>query len=208
MARTDSVLRQAAEKLVPGSFRHEVLLAARRFKSGWVELAQLLVRVKDEAQYQAWGYPTLEAYCAQELNIRRQTALKLLRSYYFLSRHEPRETLKENFRKRAPAFEIVEVMAKADQQRPISEAEYRQVRDSIWDPDKPMAALRREISERLPQLAPSRRESKTEPRRLAEATKKLVEQLIRSPQLPRAIAQRASALAAEVESWASKADRD
>ena len=98
----------------PGSFRHTVLTAARKFKSTWVELGKLLVQVRDGAQHEGWGYPTFEAYCAKELRIRKATADKLTRSFSFLAKHEPKAMGSEEIARTAPAFEVVEVLADAE----------------------------------------------------------------------------------------------
>jgi hypothetical protein len=49
------------EALGTRSFRRTVLSAARRFKSTWFELGKLLVRVRDEAKYEEWGFETFES---------------------------------------------------------------------------------------------------------------------------------------------------
>src|SRR3982074_2952305 len=81
--------------LEPGSgraarLREAVVQAARRFKSTWVALARLLVEVRRESLFEEWGDESFAAYCAKELHIRRQTALKLTRSFSFLEKHEPK----------------------------------------------------------------------------------------------------------------------
>ena len=43
MPRAESALSQAASQIPPGSLRHSVVQAARRFKSTWVELGKLLI---------------------------------------------------------------------------------------------------------------------------------------------------------------------
>ncbi len=88
-------LQKKAQSVPPGSFRHVVLTAAKRFKSTWAELGKLLVQVRDEAKFEEWGYESFEAYCLKELHIRKNTALKLPRSFSFLAKHEAPEVLKD-----------------------------------------------------------------------------------------------------------------
>ncbi|MGQ0507159.1 MAG: hypothetical protein ACT4TC_17765, partial [Myxococcaceae bacterium] len=128
-----------ASQVSPGSFRHTVLLAAKRFKATWVELGRMLVRVRDEGSFQEWGYDSFETYCLKELHIRKQTALKLTRSFSFLKKHEPKELASEDIVERAPAFEVVEVLADAEERGQLSAEEYRSVRDSIWNQERPIA---------------------------------------------------------------------
>lgn len=191
-------LQIESPKIVEGSFRHTVLTSARQFKSTWVELGKLLVRVKDEHFYEQWGYETFEAYCLKELHIRRQTAEKLTRSFSFLQRHEPRSMARPEATHEAPAFEVVEVLAQAEQRGQLSAEEYRDVRDSIWNPQVPTPQLRRELLERFPTPAREARSTGEELTRLLGLARKLAAELQRCRKVPRAIAERAAALADDV----------
>ena len=81
MANVEQELERKAMSVPPGSFRQAVVLAAKRFKSSWVELGKLLTKVRNEGTFQDWGYPTFEAYCLAELRIRKGTADKLTKGY-------------------------------------------------------------------------------------------------------------------------------
>ena len=76
-----------------------------------IAAARVAATVRNAGEYEQWGYQTFEAYCAQELHIRKATADKLTRSYSFLEKHEPRAVTQEDFPERAPAFEVIEVLA-------------------------------------------------------------------------------------------------
>jgi hypothetical protein len=197
-------IQKKAQSVPPGTFRHTVLVAAKRFKSTWAELGKLLVQVRDEAKYEEWGYPSFEAYCLKELHIKKQTALKLTRSFSFLAKHEPPEAVKEeDFPQRAPAFEVVEVLADAADRGQLSPAEYRSLRDSIWNPEKSATELKREFSERFPRPPPEPPPENVQLRRLAQMARKLASELSGSRKVPAAIAERAAALADDVEELAS-----
>ena len=193
------------EALGTRSFRRTVLLAARRFKSTWFELGKLLVRVRDEAKYEEWGFETFESYCAKELHIRRQTALKLTRSFSFLAKHEPTPVLSEVGTQRAPAFEVVRVLSEAEDRGQLTNAEYRAIRDSIWDPDRSPSELKRELSQRFPRPLG---EGRSDLGRLAHAARRLAEDLKASSRIPRSVSQLAAALAQELEKLASENERD
>lgn len=205
MTQADVEMRDLADTLPPGSLRHIVLSAARRFKSTWVELGKLLVQVRDEGKYEEWGYKDFEAYCLKELHIRKNTVLKLTRSFSFLDRHEPDEVKREDLPQRAPAFEVVEVLADAEERGQLTPDEYRSLRESIWNPDKPTAELRREFSERFPKPPPAPPAESLQLRKLASAARKLASELNGARAVPRAIAERAAALADDVEELASNA---
>jgi len=201
MSRLEAATSALSEELPSSSLRQTLLVTARRFKSIWFELGALLVRARDQASYQQWGYPTFEDYCWKELRLRRQTVLKLTRSYSFLSKHEPKAALSQQLRQRAPRFEVVEVLAEAEEKGGLSPEEYQAVRDSIWSSDKPVSELKREFFERFPALGSSG-DARPRPQRLAYASRKLADGLRAYRGAPRAMVERAEALAEDLEEWA------
>lgn len=203
MATAQEVISRKALEVEPGSFRHTVLLAARRFKSSWVELGKLLAKVRLEKAHEAWGYPTFEAYCLAELRIKKQTADKLTRNFGFLEKHEPQVMRAPELAEAAPAFEVVEVLAQADQRGQLSADDYRSIRDSIWNQEKPTSTLRRELEARFP--APEvPREAPAELKRLWTQARRLATDLHSSASVPSAIRERADALASDLEALAAE----
>jgi hypothetical protein len=176
--------------------RSTVAAAARRFKSSWYELGRLLVQVQAGEGWKDWGFLSFEAYCTGELHIRRATAEKLLRSYGFLRRHEREES---EASERAPAFEVVTVLADAEERGQLTERDYARVRDSIWDPGRTPAELRRELTERFP--VPERSvDRRAELKRFATTARRLAGELRASRHVPAAAKRTAEALADELES--------
>jgi hypothetical protein len=200
-SRVEKELLEAQKNIPPGTFRHEVLSAARRFKASWTELGELLVRVRKEASHEQWGYSTFEAYCLRELHIKRQTALKLTNSYAFLEKHE-RDILNKPPEER-PAFEVVEVLAKAEERGQLSEKEYQSIRDEIWRDERPPAMLARELSQRFPAPAPPPPEPNVQLRRFANTARRFAEELKSHRGMPDAIRERAAALADDLEELAA-----
>ncbi len=208
---TEASITQKIKDVAPGSLRHAVLLSAKRFKSTWVELGKLLVQVRDQAKFEEWGYESFEVYCSRELHIRKQTADKLTRSFSFLSRHETKQSLEmeddglvEDVPRPAPAFEVVEVLADAEERGQLSANEYKSIRDSIWNPERPVSELKREIQERFPKPAAPPPSDTSQLRRTAQLARKLCLELRASKRVPKAVAERADALAAELEELASQ----
>ncbi|MGO9832340.1 MAG: hypothetical protein ACLPJH_19610 [Myxococcaceae bacterium] len=178
--------------------RTTVAAAARRFKSSWFELGRLLAQVRSSDAWQPWGFDSFDAYCTGELHIRRATAEKLLRSYGFLHRHE-REAPETS--ERAPPFEVVTVLADAEERGQLTERDYARVRDTIWDPGRTPAELRRELTERFP--APERaRDAHAQLLRFARTARRLASELRASSHVPAAAKRTAEALADELESLA------
>jgi hypothetical protein len=203
-------MSELEETLEPGRgravrLREAVVQAARRFKSTWVELGRLLVAVRRENLFEQWGYDSFEAYCAKELHIRRQTALKLTRSFSFLDKHEPRRMAADDASIRAPSFEVVEVLAQAEERGQLSSDEYRTIRESIWDPARAPSELKRELSARFPQAPPDRDHALG---RLAQTARRLANELRAVGGIPRAIGEHAASLADELERLAGAEPRN
>ena len=137
------------ENLDPGSFRYQVLDAAKRFKSSWIEIGQHLFTVYKDKLFKDWGYLTFEAYCAKEIGVRQNTALKLLRSYSFLEKEEPtflkREALDGRRPSRIPGYESVNALRLAKQSERISEKEYQGLREEVFDEGREEAEVKKKI---------------------------------------------------------------
>lgn len=123
--------------LDPGSFRFKTLEAARDFKSSWISLGQYLFAIHKDKLYREWGFLTFEAYCASEVGIRQNTAVKLLRSYHFLEKEEPtflkRSLGDEEKPNRIPTVESVNALRLAKQNERITEKDYADIRESVLD---------------------------------------------------------------------------
>ncbi|MEO1334906.1 MAG: hypothetical protein AAFV29_04660, partial [Myxococcota bacterium] len=78
-------MAERLRSLEPGTQRFIVLQSAIDFKRSWVHLAKHLAHVRNAGAYREWGYRTFEAYAQHELNLRRDTCQKLVRSYDFLN---------------------------------------------------------------------------------------------------------------------------
>jgi hypothetical protein len=187
---------QAAGTARSTRFRQAVLEAAHRFKSGWFDLAAVLVQVRTENLFVDWGYDSFESYCAKELHIRRQTALKLTRSYSFLEKHERKRMADKSAGLRAPAFEVVEVLAQAEKRGQLSSDQYRDIRDAIWDPNRAPGDLKRELTARFPRPTGDSFHGLA---RFAHTARRLANELRASARVPRALSDHAAALAAELE---------
>lgn len=195
----------AAEKVMDaipaGSFRANVLDSARRFKASWLDLARHLVRVRGEGLWQEWGYATFEAYCAKELRIKKATAQKLVSSYGFLEKHEPEVLEDEERARKTPSFEVIEVLSKAEERGQLDDQTYREVREKIFDQPVAVAEIKRELARRFPEPEPDPEEGAIDLslKRLANQARKLARDLSGNGKIPRAVAERAAALAEDVE---------
>jgi hypothetical protein len=202
MSTAQEAISGRITQLPPGSFRQTVMVAAKRFKSSWVELGKLLVKVRNEALFEEWGYPSFEAYCLSEIRIRKNTADKLTRSFSFLDKHEPKAVAQDDIVETAPAFEVVQVLADAEERGQLSAQEYRSIRDSIWDNQRPVSELKRELVEQFPAPESKGPSDAEHLKRMVSWAKKLANELEGNKKVPRAISERAQALAEEIEELA------
>ncbi|RKY37787.1 MAG: hypothetical protein DRP78_00120 [Candidatus Omnitrophota bacterium] len=122
------------------SFRDGVIVCAKNFKSSWIELARYIVGVYQDKLYKDWGYLTFETYCAKEIGVRKQTALKLLRSYYFLEQQEP-QYLKNDYladvsTNKVPSYESVGVLRQVKNNQSFSIDDYQNMKRKVLDEGK------------------------------------------------------------------------
>ena len=194
-------IQSRIEDLPEDSMRRRVLECARQFKASWVDLGRMLAEVKREALWREWGYASFEAYCAKELFIRKQTADKLTMSYGFLSRHEP-SLVRDEAPRPAPAFELIEVLSRAEAAGRLPESGWREMRDEILDSPPTPSALNRQLSERYgpaPRPEPRRSGSDAERlRKLLAMARRLAGACAAEDCVPRAVSERAKALADDI----------
>jgi hypothetical protein len=203
MPSTAEKIEARIEDLPEGSLRRRVLESARRFKASWVELGRALSEVRRGGEWRAWGYASFEAYCAKELFIRRQTAEKLTASYAFIERHEP-ELARARSPRPTPAFEVIDVLSRAEAAGRLDEAGWRDLREEVLERPPTPAALARQLSERYgPPPPPEPPPEEERVRRLAAWARKLARACGEEEAVPAAVSERARALARDLEELAA-----
>lgn len=195
-------LASRAEDLPEGSMRRRVLEGAQRFKAAWVEFGRLLSEVRRKELWRGWGYPSFERYCSKELFLRSATADKLTRSYGFLEKHEP-DLARTRGESRAPPFEVIEVLSRAEAAGRLPDGGWRELRDEVLDRPPTPAAMNRKLTEKYgpPPPSPPRPEA-DRLARLAAAARRLAQGCEEEEGIPRAVARRAADLAGEIEGLA------
>jgi hypothetical protein len=86
-------LQNLARKKAEGNLQdghREALEAAHDFKLGWAVLGATLLKVQRGKNYRGWGFSDFKTFCSKELGLRYSTAEKLIRSTYYMQRHEPK----------------------------------------------------------------------------------------------------------------------
>ncbi len=135
--------------LDPSSLRYQVLDSARQFKSSWIELGRFLYQVNQGKLFKEWGFITFEGYTAKEVGIRQQTAVKLLKSYYFLEKEEPqflkRQLDTETKPNSIPSYEAVNALRLASQNDRIPEKQYDEIRDAVLEDAREEGEVKKKI---------------------------------------------------------------
>ncbi len=136
MTRGEAEIEALLERLEPGSERHRVLFSAREFKASWVELGQNLTSVREHDNFKEWGHSSFDAYCRRELRLKKDTALKLTRSFSFLRDHQP-EALSTLQDRELPALDVVDMLSQARERSNVSDDQFETIRNDVFEPVVP-----------------------------------------------------------------------
>jgi len=127
------------------SLRYHVLESAKNFKTSWVELGRALYSVWKDKSYKEWGYVNFDTYVAKEIGIRKQTALKLLRSYYFLEKEEPEYLKQETDTALIPTYESVDVLRLAKNKKTLDENDYHTLKKAVFEKGKDVREIKKDL---------------------------------------------------------------
>ncbi len=93
--------------------RVHAVTRARNFKRSWVEMAEVLVKVRNSRAYEGWGFSDFHDYCAVELQLKSGTVDKLTGSYYTIEQHAPEVLHRDGIGQKIPSIAAVDYFAKA-----------------------------------------------------------------------------------------------
>ncbi len=159
------------------SLRYQVLQSVKDFKTSWISLGQALYTVWKDKLYKEWGYNQFDTYTSKEIGIRKQTALKLLKSYYFLEKEEPKylgKNLSEDVTPaKVPSYETVDALRLASKRKDIERADYVRMKENVLESGKDT----RDVRAALTQLIKKREELEPEEAR-AKRRMALIKRLI------------------------------
>ncbi len=207
-------IEKRLEDIDEGSMRHKILQNAKNFKVSWIELGQSLYTVYRDKLYREWGYTTFEAYTAKEIGVKKTTALKLLKSYYFLEREEPVYLQKEQASAAStepsdvasvPNYESVNLLRLAKNKKALDEDEYRDLKKQIFESGKDAGEVRKSLTSMMRQreeLEPeeARRKKKTAVlKRLVSTLRTLKTDIEHSKMLPMGLLKETASLIAKIE---------
>jgi len=132
------------------SMRYHVLESAKNFKVSWIELGRSLYSVWKDKLYKDWGFVTFDTYTIKEIGIKKPTAMKLLRSYYFLEKEEP-AYLKKDYSEssdasKVPTLDSIDLLRKAKDKKSLDEEDYSKLKKEIFQDGKDPAQLKRDLT--------------------------------------------------------------
>ncbi len=141
------IIEQLMRELDPSSPRYMVLATARQFKSSWVELGEQLIKVKNQAEFQGWGYESFEDYCSKEIRIRKETARKLTLAYRYLEQEEPNLLGAERRLQPLPDYRAIDLLRQAREEQGFSDDEYAQLRESVIENERSLPTVQKQFRE-------------------------------------------------------------
>jgi|SRR3989338_1010505 len=135
------------------AIRKKTLEAARQHKASWIELGQYLNAIYKDKHFKEWGFLSFEAYCMRELSIKQQTASKLIKSYSFLEKEEPR-LAKPDFSEQAspkklPDYEAVNLLRLAKENEKITPRDYAELREAVLESAREPKEVRSQVKKIL-----------------------------------------------------------
>jgi len=137
------------ENLDTGSLRYHILESAKNFKCSWIELGRSLYSVWKDKMYKEWGYVNFDIYVSREIGIRKQTAMKLLKSYYFLEKEEPQYLKNEYTASTPPAelpsYESVDILRQAKNNKGLDEQDYRDLKKEVFEKGKDVQEVKKNL---------------------------------------------------------------
>lgn len=135
------------------TIRKKTLEAARQHKASWIELGQYLNAIYKDKHYKEWGFLSFEAYCVRELAIKQQTAAKLIKSYTFLEKEEPRlakpSFAEEAEPKKLPSYEAVNLLRLAKENESITPRDYAELRAAVIESSQEPKEVRSKVKKIL-----------------------------------------------------------
>ncbi|MSR78290.1 MAG: hypothetical protein EXS63_08740 [Candidatus Omnitrophica bacterium] len=149
--------------------RQKIVEAARAHKASWIQLGQYLFTVHNDKLFKTWGFLSFEAYCIKDLSIKQTMAAKLLKSYAFLEKEEPRlaalaSDTSEETAKEIPHYESVNLLRLAKENKFFTPKDFSELRECVLEdakePKEVKAQVKRILEERKPEDGADERQTK------------------------------------------------
>ena len=144
------VIEQKMQGIEEDSIRYKILSSAKSFKTSWIDLGQALYSVWKDKIYKEWGFLTFDAYTSKEIGIRKNTALKLLKTYYFLEKEEPylldHGYINTKDALQVPSYESVDVLRLAKNKQLLDEDDYKRFKSDILEKGRDGREVKKDLT--------------------------------------------------------------
>lgn len=167
ITRTEQALEAAMARFSGDPERVEALDRARRFKRSWIDLAEVLSRVREDQAFTRWGFASFEEYCTGELRLKRSTVDKLCMSYGFLRANAPklaradRDPDDDQAEAPVPSWQAVDFVNRAEQRGAASPDVLSEMKREVFESGTPMPVLSKRYREVAFPVADGDRRDKT-----------------------------------------------
>jgi len=145
-----SAIEEKMADVDEGSLRYKILSSAKSFKTSWIDLGQSLYSVWKDKLFKDWGFLTFDAYTSKEIGIRKNTALKLLKTYYFLEKEEPhlldKGYVETKDASEVPSYEAVDVLRLAKKKQTLGEDDYKRFRRDVLEKGKDAREVKKDLT--------------------------------------------------------------
>jgi hypothetical protein len=199
--RTEQAMDAAIHAHSDDPERVMVLERAKRFKRTWIELAEVLVRVRESEGWARWGFRSFDDYCSKELRLRAGTVDKLCASYGFLRANAPRLLRDEpdDLVRPVPSWQAVDFVARAEERGAVSAQTLDEMKREVFDEGAPAPALSRKYREVAFPIADDERRGRARAQ-LAAAARRVAD-LACEPdaEIPEGLAKKVEALMGELQ---------
>lgn len=206
-------IEQKMQNFPEDSFRYQILASAKDFKTSWIELGRALYAVYKDKMFKEWGYATFDTYTAKEIGIRKQTAMKLLKSYYFLEKEEP-QYLRADYVNSAevslvPSYESVDLLRLAKSKKELDNQDYDSLKKEIFQKGKDARQVKKDLTnlirqrQQLQPLEAWEKKKFTKVKRIISVLKSLKQDVEISKLLPASILREADDLISKLEAEVS-----
>lgn len=129
--------------------RDQLIQYSKDFKTVWLNLGQNLYPVYKDKLYTAWGFEKFEHYTQEELGVNKETATKLLKTYFFVEQDEP-QYLKKEFRDerdpaQVPGCDALNVLRLARARKELNKNDYAQLKEAVFEKGQEAAEVRKDL---------------------------------------------------------------
>lgn len=142
--------KSVKSNVVGDSVRDLIIESAKDFKTSWVNLGQSLYSVWKDKMYRMWGYEKFENYVEQEVGLKKQLSMKLLKAYIFLEQNEPAYLKKEFKEERqavnVPNYDGIDVLRQAKSSKDLTKDEYIKIKKDVFDKGKNVSEVKKELT--------------------------------------------------------------